>query len=84
MSLRDLTELFEVRLRYSGISIAYQLGGMIGGAITPIVATALFGAYGSSTPIAIYVTVLCLVGGAFALYEEALEIVRQIPSDLGR
>jgi hypothetical protein len=34
---------------------------MIGGAITPIVATALFGAYGSSTPIAIYVTVLCLV-----------------------
>jgi len=55
------TELFEVRLRYSGISIAYQLGGMIGGAITPIVATALFGAYGSSTPIAIYVTVLCLV-----------------------
>ncbi|MCO1655940.1 MFS transporter [Pseudonocardia humida] len=55
------TELFEVRLRYSGISIAYQLGGMIGGAVTPIVATALFGAYGSSIPIAVYVTVLCLV-----------------------
>ena len=43
------------------ISIAYQLGGMIGGAVTPIVATALFGAYGSSTPIALYVTGLSLV-----------------------
>ena len=32
------TEIFDVRIRYSGISIAYQLGGMIGGAITPIAA----------------------------------------------
>lgn len=55
------TEIFDVRVRYSGISIAYQLGGMIGGAVTPIAATALYGAYGSSTPIAIYVTVLSLV-----------------------
>jgi MFS family permease len=55
------TEIFEVRVRYSGISIAYQLGGMIGGAVTPIVATALFGAFGSSTPIALYVAALSLV-----------------------
>jgi MFS family permease len=55
------TEIFDVRVRYSGISISYQLGGMIGGAVTPIVATALFGAYGSSTPIAIYVMALSLV-----------------------
>jgi MFS family permease len=55
------TEIFDVRYRYSGISIAYQLGGMIGGAVTPIVATALFGAFRSSTPIALYVTALSLV-----------------------
>jgi hypothetical protein len=55
------TEIFEVKTRYSGISIAYQLGGMIGGAVTPIAATALYGAYESSTPIAIYVAVLSLV-----------------------
>jgi MFS family permease len=54
------TEIFEVRLRYTGISVAYQLGGMIGGAVTPIVATALFAAYASSTPIALYVSALCL------------------------
>ncbi|ACU98788.1 MFS transporter [Saccharomonospora viridis] len=55
------TEIFDVRVRYSGISIAYQIGGMFGGALTPIVATALFGAYGSSTPLALYVTGLSLV-----------------------
>ncbi|WP_298182478.1 MFS transporter [Saccharomonospora sp.] len=55
------TEIFGVRVRYSGISIAYQIGGMIGGALTPIIATALYGAYGSSTPLALYITGLCLV-----------------------
>ncbi len=55
------TEIFDVRVRYSGISVAYQLGGMIGGAVTPLAATALFGAFGSSTPIALYVTALCLL-----------------------
>ncbi|MEU6645587.1 MFS transporter [Saccharomonospora sp. NPDC046836] len=55
------TEAFDVVVRYSGISIAYQLGGMIGGAVTPIVATALFATYDSSTPIALYVSGLSLV-----------------------
>jgi MFS family permease len=55
------TEIFELRTRYSGISIAYQLGGMIGGAVTPIAATWLFDLYGSSTAVALYVTALCLV-----------------------
>ncbi|WP_432845559.1 MFS transporter [Amycolatopsis sp. CA-161197] len=55
------TEIFDVRVRYSGISIAYQLGGMVGGAVTPLVATALFGASGSSTAVALYVAALSLV-----------------------
>lgn len=55
------SEIFPVRVRYSGISIAYQVGGMVGGAVTPIVATALFGATGSSTPIALYVAGLSLL-----------------------
>ena len=53
------TEIFDVQVRYSGISIAYQLGGMIGGAVTPIAATALFDAYRSSTAVALYVMALC-------------------------
>lgn len=55
------TEIFDIHFRYSGIAIAYQLGGMVGGAVTPIVATALFGAYGSSLPIACYVMALSLL-----------------------
>jgi MFS family permease len=58
------TEIFDVQTRYSGVSIAYQLGGMVGGALTPIVATALFAASHSSTPIAAYlfgVSLLSLV-----------------------
>jgi MFS family permease len=55
------TEIFDVQVRYSGISIAYQMGGMIGGAVTPLAATALYGATGSSTPIALYVTALSLI-----------------------
>jgi MFS family permease len=58
---RLFTEIFEVRVRYSGASIAYQIGGMIGGAITPIAATWLFAEYGSSTAIALYLTGICLL-----------------------
>jgi MFS family permease len=58
---RLFTEIFNVRVRYSGASIAYQIGGMIGGAVTPIAATALFASYGSSTAVAIYLTAICLL-----------------------
>jgi MFS family permease len=58
---RLFTEIFDVRVRYSGASIAYQIGGMIGGAITPIAATALFATYKSSTPVALYLTAICLL-----------------------
>jgi MFS family permease len=53
------TEIFDARIRYSGASIAYQLGGLIGGAVTPIVATSLLGATGSSMFIALYLALLC-------------------------
>jgi len=58
---RLFTEIFDVRVRYSGASITYQIGGMIGGAVTPIAATALFAAYGSSTAVALYLTGICLL-----------------------
>jgi MFS family permease len=58
---RLFTEIFDVRVRYSGASIAYQIGGMIGGAVTPIAATALFASYQSSTAVAVYLTAICLL-----------------------
>ncbi|MGY1824335.1 MFS transporter [Geodermatophilus sp. SYSU D00079] len=75
------TEIFEVKTRYSGISIAYQLGGMIGGAVTPIVATALYGSYESSTPIAIYVAALSLVSLLAVLGIRPLPKTQQADAD---
>ena len=62
------TEIFVLKTRYSGISIAYQLGGMIGGAVTPIAATWLFAVWDSSTAVALYVTALCLVSFVAAIF----------------
>jgi MFS transporter, MHS family, shikimate and dehydroshikimate transport protein len=42
-------ELFDTRVRYTGISTVYQLSGIISSAITPLVATALLAA-GGGTP----------------------------------
>jgi hypothetical protein len=39
-----LISLFPVRLRYSGVSFAFNFGGILGGAVTPILAQLLSGA----------------------------------------
>ena len=36
-----LPELFGTRLRYSGASVSYNLGGVLGGALAPILASSL-------------------------------------------
>ena len=38
-----IAELFSTRLRYSGASMGYQLAGVLGGAIAPLVSLALLG-----------------------------------------
>jgi ABC-type sugar transport system permease subunit len=55
------SEMFGTRVRYSGASIGYQIGGMLGGALAPIIATALFAATGSSISIAAYMAVVCAI-----------------------
>ena len=42
-----IAEGFTPRLRYSGGSIGYQLASLIAGGPAPLIATALFAAYGS-------------------------------------
>jgi MFS family permease len=44
------SELFATRVRFSGVSIGYQLGSVIGGGLAPLVATALL-AVGGGSPI---------------------------------
>jgi metabolite-proton symporter len=55
------SELFETRVRYSGISLGYNLGGIVGGAFTPIIATELFASTGASWSISLYVVALAAI-----------------------
>ena len=56
-----VSEQFDVRLRYAGSSLAYTFGGVFGGAIAPLLFTALFAAFNSWVPLAIYIVVVALI-----------------------
>ncbi|MEU8824894.1 MFS transporter [Streptomyces sp. NPDC048636] len=48
------SELFPPRLRYSGSSLGYQLGAILGGGVAPTVATALYDIDHTTWPITLY------------------------------
>lgn len=54
-------ELFPARVRYTGMSLVYQLGVLPSGAIAPIIAVWLVSISGSSWPVAIYVMIAALI-----------------------
>jgi MFS family permease len=56
-----ISEQFTPRLRYTGSSLAYTLAGVIGGAIAPLVFTALLASFKTWILVAVYVTVACVV-----------------------
>ena len=56
-----IAESFTPRLRYSGASISYQLASITAGGPAPLIATALFAAYKSGTPIAIYILITAII-----------------------
>ncbi len=56
-----IAEAFTPRLRYSGASLGYQLASIIAGGPAPLIATALFAAYGSGYAIAIYIAACAVV-----------------------
>ncbi|MFG2130232.1 MFS transporter [Streptomyces sp. NPDC048751] len=67
-----LPELYEARVRCTGAAVGYNLGGVLGGALTPIVATAL-AEQGGRVPwgVGAYLTVVALFSlGCFALLPE--------------
>lgn len=62
-----ITELFPTRIRYSGVSMAYQLTSIVAGSLAPIIALALYTEYRSALPVAIYVGIACAISGLSAL-----------------
>jgi MFS family permease len=62
-----ITELFPTRIRYSGVSIAYQLTAIVAGSLAPIIALWLYQRGDSALPVAIYLGVSCAISGISAL-----------------
>ena len=60
-SLGRLSELFGTTVRYSGVSIGYQLASILAGGLAPIIAVALLGAFQSGYAIAVYVALAALI-----------------------
>ncbi|MBN6035143.1 MFS transporter [Amycolatopsis sp. 195334CR] len=56
-----VTEQFSPRLRYTGSSLGYTLAGVVGGALAPLLFTALFAGFGTWLAIAAYVLVTAIV-----------------------
>jgi len=62
-----LAEMFPTRIRYSGVSLSYQVTSIFAGSLAPLIAAALLAATGSGTPVALYVAAASLVTGIAAL-----------------
>ncbi|MDI5982078.1 MFS transporter [Amycolatopsis magusensis] len=56
-----VTEQFSPRLRYTGSSLGYTLAGVVGGALAPLLFTALFAGFGTWLAIAGYVLLTAIV-----------------------
>ncbi|MFF7180444.1 MFS transporter [Streptomyces sp. NPDC008121] len=75
-----LPELYEPRVRCTGAAVGYNLAGVLGGALTPIVATAVSTGAGTPWGVAVYLTVVALVSlGCFALLPETLPAREEAP-----
>ncbi|MGG0287321.1 MFS transporter [Peribacillus butanolivorans] len=56
------SEIFDARIRYTGITLGYQIGAALAGGTAPLVATALLNRFNNSyVPVAIYIIFASLV-----------------------
>jgi MFS family permease len=56
-----VTEQFPARVRYAGASMAYTLGGLLGGGFAPLIMAALYKSFGSTVPVSLYVSAVLAI-----------------------
>lgn len=56
------SELFPASIRFSGVSISYAIGAILGGAFAPTIAAALVAATGTTMSVAVYLAGMTLLG----------------------
>jgi metabolite-proton symporter len=54
-------EMFPAKVRYSGVSIGYALGAILGGAFAPAIAAWIIGSYGESWRVGVYIAILAVI-----------------------
>ena len=54
-------ELFPAHIRYSGASLGYQIGAILGGGLAPMIATALYAAFDTSFAITVYFVIIAVI-----------------------
>ena len=72
-----LAEMFPTRMRYSGVSLGYQVTAIFAGSLAPIIAVKLLQTYASSVPIALYLSgaaVVTLIALAFARETNGIDL----------
>ncbi|QGU03210.1 Inner membrane metabolite transport protein YhjE [Corynebacterium kalinowskii] len=66
-------EMFPAKIRLSGVSIAYAIGSVVGGAFAPMIAQMLLDKTGDSISIGIYIAIMSLI---------SLIAVRMVPKEI--
>jgi MFS family permease len=69
-----IAELFPTNIRFSGVSLAYQLGGIVTSAPVPFVATLLLTHYGGIAAVSVYVVVAAFVAAAFVAWAPRMPV----------
>ena len=62
-----MAEMFPTRMRYSGVSLGYQVTSIVAGSLAPIIAVRLLETYKSAVPIAWYLAAAAAVSAVAAL-----------------
>ena len=63
-----MAEMFPTRMRYSGVSLGYQVTAIVAGSLAPIIAVRLLDVYNSSVPIAAYLAGAAAITTVAALF----------------
>ncbi len=63
-----MAEMFPTRMRYSGVSLGYQVTSIVAGSLAPAIATWLLGVFDTWVPIAMYLAAAAVVTLVAALF----------------
>ena len=81
-----ITELFGTEVRYSGASLGYQVAGVLGGALAPIISVALLDRFDSGLAVSLYVLaalVVTIVAVLLARETAATDLRADSPEEAG-